>query len=130
MRSRARVAAGWIGLVLMLGAAAPAEQTVTVKLSDFAFAPDHLRLQAGVPVHLRLVNENGRGHSFSAPALFAASRFPLGGAPARGTVEVPGDATVDLTLIPGAPGRYRLTCTHFLHSLFGMGGTIEVVAAP
>jgi uncharacterized cupredoxin-like copper-binding protein len=34
---------------------------------------------------------------------------------------------VELLLTPVVPGTYRLACTHFLHSLFGMTGTIEVV---
>jgi hypothetical protein len=28
--------------------------------------------------------------------------------------------------VPRLPGTYHLECTHFLHSFFGMHGTIEV----
>ena len=34
---------------------------------------------------------------------------------------------MDITLTPRAPGTYKVECTHFLHSLFGMTGTIVVV---
>ena len=42
-------------------------RTITIRLSNFSFEPDHLRLRAGVPIRLRLVNESGGGHDFSAP---------------------------------------------------------------
>jgi plastocyanin len=105
-----------------------AGETITVRLSNFAFTPDHLRLKAGVPVQLRLVNESGGGHDFSAPAFFVASTFPSGAsAPPDGDVVVGSHQTVEMTVVPRTPGTYRLECTHFLHSFFGMHGTIEVV---
>jgi plastocyanin len=103
-------------------------ETVTVELSNFAFEPEYLRLKAGVPVHLHLVNKSNGGHDFSAPTFFAASTFPAGTAvPPHGEVAVGSRETVDITVVPRTPGAYRLECTHFLHSLFGMHGTIEVV---
>jgi plastocyanin len=102
-------------------------ETITVRLSNFAFAPDHLQLKAGVPVRLRLVNESGGGHNFSAPAFFAAASFPSGSsAPPDGEVAVGSHQTVEITVVPRTPGAYRLECTHFLHSIFGMHGTVEV----
>ena len=101
-------------------------QTVTVRLSNFAFDPEHLRLKANMPVRLRLVNEGGR-HDFSAPAFFAASSFASGSsAPPDGDISVGSGETVEVALVPRKPGTYPLKCTHFLHSLFGMHGTIEV----
>jgi plastocyanin len=103
-------------------------ETVTVQLSNFAFEPAYLRLKAGVPVRLRLINDSNGGHDFSAPAFFAASSFPPGtAAPPNGEVAVGSHKTVDITIVPRVPGAYRLECTHFLHSLFGMHGTIEVI---
>ena len=103
-------------------------ETITVQLSNFAFEPAYLRLKAGVPVRLHLANKSNGGHDFSAPAFFAASSFPPGtAAPPHGEVAVGSHKTVDITVVPGTPGTYRLECTHFLHSLFGMHGTIEVV---
>jgi plastocyanin len=110
--------------------AAPARDidTITVRLSNFAFDPDHLRLKAGTPVRLRLVNETGGGHDFSSPAFFAASSIlPGGSSPANGEMAVGSHQTVEIALVPRAPGTYRLECTHFLHSLFGMHGLVEVM---
>ena len=110
------------------GTPAGAPITVTVALSNFAFTPELLRLQANVPVRLHLVNQASGGHDFSAPGFFAASVYPVGEpVPSRGEVELAGGESVDILLTPRTPGRYALTCTHFLHSLFGMHGTIEVV---
>jgi plastocyanin len=104
------------------------DETITIQLSNFDFTPEHLRLKAGVPVRLRLANVSGGGHDFSAPAFFAASGFPAGvAAPPDGTVPVGSHQTVEITVVPRTPGVYHLECTHFLHSLFGMHGTIEVI---
>jgi plastocyanin len=109
-------------------APAGAGDTVTVRLSDFAYDPDHLRLRTGVPVRLHLANEGSGEHDFHAPAFFAASSFQPGfSAPHDGDVEVPANQSVDIGLIPGTPGTYPVDCTHFLHTLFGMEGTVEVV---
>lgn len=106
-------------------------EIVTVRLSNFAFDPNHLRLKAGVPIRLRLVNESNGGHDFSAPAFFAASTLLPGvSAPSSGEVAVGSHQTVEIGLVPRTPGTYRVECTHFLHSFFGMHGTIEVTSGP
>ena len=103
-------------------------ETITVRLSTFAFDPEQIRLKAGVPVRLRLVNESDGGHNFSAPTLFIASSFlPGSSVPSNGAVEVRSHQTVEIALVPGAPAVYPLECTHFLHSVFGMHGTVEVM---
>jgi plastocyanin len=102
-------------------------ETITVRLSSFAFDPEQIRLKAGVPVRLRLVNESDGGHNFSAPTFFAASSFLTeSSVPSEGTVEVDSHQTVEIALVPVVPGAYPLGCTHFLHSAFGMHGTVEV----
>jgi plastocyanin len=102
-------------------------KTITVELSSFAFTPEQIRLKTGVPIRLRLVNESNGGHNFSAPAFFAASSFlPGSSIPSNGEMEVGSHQTVEIALVPGAPGAYPLECTHFLHSAFGMHGTVEV----
>ena len=120
-------------LLAALAAAAPAPAqapnaaTVTVRLTSFDFTPAAIRLRAGRPVVLHLVNAASGGHDFSAPAFFAAARVDPGsaGRVRRGTVDVRGRSSVDVRLVPAA-GRYRLRCTHFLHSTFGMTGEIVV----
>ncbi len=97
-------------------------------MSDFAFDPARLVLKANQPVRLRLVNDSDGGHDFSAPALFATSSFPAGASmPPGGSVDVGARQTAELAFVPHAAGKYPLECTHFLHSLFGMTGTVEVV---
>jgi plastocyanin len=108
-----------------------ASETITIRLSSFKFAPDHLRLRAGVPVRLHLVNESDRGHDFSAPGFFSAGLYGPGSSPpAKGRIEVGGKQSADIAIVPKQPGTYDFECTHFLHSLFGMSGTIEVVGGP
>ena len=107
-----------------------APETVTIRLSRFAFEPDHLRLRAGVPVRLRFVNESNRGHDFSAPAFFSASSYAPGSAPPpKGRIEVPGKRSAEILLVPQQPGTYEFECTHFLHSFFGMTGTLDVIGS-
>ena len=104
-----------------------AAEAVTVQLSSFAYTPATVRLRAGQPVRLTLVNAGSGGHDFSAPEFFAAAsvRPEDRVLVRRGSVEVGRRSTVTVSLVPRA-GRYRLRCTHFLHSGFGMTGEIVV----
>ncbi|MEA3011653.1 MAG: hypothetical protein QOD42_198 [Sphingomonadales bacterium] len=104
------------------GAEAP--RVIEVRLSNFDFSPSAIRLAAGRPVVLHLVNAGGGGHNFSAPQFFAAAAN-VSGPVRRGAVEVPGHGSVDIRLTP-ARGTYRLRCTHTLHATFGMNGQITV----
>jgi len=117
-------------LAALFVAVAPASAdevpTLTIHLSSFAFTPDQVRLRRGVPVRLQLVNDSSGGHNFSAPDFFAASTFPGGTAPPDGRIDVPAGKTIDIVVVPGTPGSYKLECTHFLHATFGMTGRIIV----
>jgi plastocyanin len=97
-----------------------------VTLSSFAFSPETLTLRAGVPVRLTIRDAKG-GHNFAAPAFFAAARIaPEDRAKlSRGKVELRGGEAVTIRLVPAA-GTYKLTCTHFMHTTFGMKGRIVV----
>ena len=98
-----------------------------VALSSFAFAPASLRLGAGRPVILHLVNTGRGSHNFSAPEFFAAAtiRGADRGVLDKGAVEVRGRSAKDIALVPRA-GHYKLRCTHTFHSAFGMTGKIAV----
>ena len=100
---------------------------VTVTLSSFDYSPQTIRLRAGEPVILRLVNASGKGHDFNAPEFFAASvvRPQDRALLAKGKIELGGHVAREVALRPAA-GRYRLRCTHFMHSAFGMKGAIVV----
>lgn len=102
-------------------------QRVEVKLSSFDFTPSTLRLRAGRPVILRLVNGASGGHDFTAPAFFAAAqvRPEDRGAVGKGSIDLRGGRRVDIALVPKA-GVYPLKCTHAFHKTFGMTGRIVV----
>ena len=107
-----------------LAVAQPAPRTVEVRLSSFDFTPNEIRLRAGEPVTLHLVNSGRGGHNFSAPQFFA-SASGVSGPVRRGAVEVGSHGSADVRLTP-ARGHYRLRCTHSLHTAFGMTGNITV----
>ena len=79
-------------------------------------------------MRLRLGKAGGGDHDFSAPAfLRPASIQPGSLTPSKSGIEVGSHQTVEIALVPQTPGTYRLECTHFLHDLLSMNGTIEVV---
>jgi uncharacterized cupredoxin-like copper-binding protein len=109
-------------------AAAASPVVASVDLANFSFTPKTITLQAGAPTVLRLTNQSGGGHSFTAPEFFAASRVqPESAALVQkgGRVEVPAHSSLDVDVIPAA-GQYPLKCSHPLHASFGMKGAIVV----
>lgn len=123
-----------LAATLGLGATASSAQTpdfshaaaVEIVLKSFSFTPDTLHLRAGVPVKLTIRDVKG-GHNFAAPKFFAAARIaPEDARRVRGgKIELEGGEAVTVRLVPAA-GTYKLTCTHFLHTSFGMKGSIVV----
>lgn len=115
-------------LALFSTAAGAQDQSVTVTLKSYDFTPEMVNLMAGTPYRLHLVNDSGRGHSFSAPEFFANATVDDQDQSkiVKGTVEVAPDSSVDVRVRPGRPGSYALRCDHFLHALFGMTGRIVV----
>ena len=113
-------------LALAAPALAPAQpaRVVEVELSSFDFDPDTIRLRAGEPVTLRLINRGDGGHNFVARDFFAAASG-VSGPVVDGAVELDGGETADVRLVP-VRGRYRLRCTHAFHSTLGMRGRIVV----
>jgi len=103
-------------------------QLITVELSSFKYTPATLNLQHGVPYRLHLVNKSSRGHDFVARRFFAAATIAPEdrGKVKEGGVEVGGDEAVDVQLVVNQPGTYKLHCSHFMHSGFGMKGRIIV----
>ena len=102
---------------------------IDVQLTNFAFTPKVINLNAGTTYTLRLTSVSGGGHSFGAKDFFArAAIAPSDRAFVRnGAVEVPGrQVRVVHFTAPRQRGSYRLKCTHALHKTFGMTGTIVV----
>ncbi|WP_340267823.1 cupredoxin domain-containing protein [Sphingobium mellinum] len=101
---------------------------LTVTLSSFRFEPSDIRLDHGVAYDLRLANRSTGGHDFASPAFFAQAQLRSDDmAKVRnGRIEVDGGDSVEIHLIAPAPGTYKVHCTHFMHSAFGMTGHIIV----
>jgi len=113
--------------LLLLAAPATVQaqgRSVSISLSNFDFAPSTIRLRAGEPVVLHLVNSSRGGHNFAAPEFFSAASG-VSGPVSGGKVELRGHQTVDVHVTP-ARGHYRLRCTHTMHTAFGMTGQIVV----
>ncbi len=123
-------ASAWVAAAAPLsGQPAKDAPTIDVALSSFEFTPETMRLVHGRPYVLHLVNRSGGGHDFTARAFFDAAMVAPGDQAKidHGSVELDGheEARIHLTA-PAVPGRYKVHCAHFLHSMFGMTGTILV----
>ncbi len=123
----AALVAGLVACCPASHALAQAGSEQRVELANFDFAPKELHLRAGQPVTLVIANLASGGHDFSAPEFFAAARIEPADAAlvTDGEVDVPGKSTRTVHLVPAA-GTYKLTCTHTMHAMFGMKGTIVV----
>ena len=112
-----------LSLALVAPAAAqPARQTIVVW--SFGFSPQPIQLAAGRPVTLVFQNRSSGSHDFTAETFFGASRIIAGSAP-EGEIELRGNETKSITLIPRA-GVYKAHCSHFMHSMLGMTDRIIV----
>lgn len=113
-----------------------AAETVTIDLSEFAFTPDQITLEAGQPYILELVNVGDVKHEFTAEDFFrtvatrkaetAESEVKV---PFFTEIEVFAGRSAELFLIPLIPGTYDLVCEIEGHFEAGMFGTITVTGA-
>ena len=110
-----------------LTAAAQTGESVTISLTDYAFTPSSLDLKAGTVYRLHFTNAGSKDHDFTAPEFFVAAQIATDdqGKVNRGTIAVDKGQEVEVTLTPVA-GHYAFTCTHFMHKMMGMHGTIAV----
>ena len=121
--------------VMTIASLAPAlaqtAQPISVSLADYAFTPSSLNLTAGVTYHLHLTNSGTKSHNFSAPQFFAASQIAADDQAKikDGAVAIDSGQAVDIDITPSQAGRYALICTHFMHGMMGMHGTITVQQA-
>ncbi len=109
------------------------KQTITIELTEFAFTPKDLVLEAGQPYVLEVVNSGDVKHEFTAEDFFrtvatrkaetAESEVKV---PFFTEVEVFAGRTVEIFLIPLIPGTYDLVCEIEGHYEAGMFGTITV----
>ncbi len=108
-------------------------ETVTVKMSEFAFTPSTLTLKKGTPYKLQIKNDGKRKHYFVSEGFFKAiatrkvqSTDGEIKAPYFNAIEVFPDRSIDLYFIPVKKGDYRLKCTIKGHSELGMVGNIII----
>jgi plastocyanin len=101
---------------------------VEIDMSNYAYAPQPLRLTHGVPYVLHFVNSAQKSHDFSAPQFFAASTVAADDQAklVKGAVDLEEGQTADVKLIVNAAGTYDVRCTHFMHAMLGMTGKVIV----
>ena len=122
-------------LVLLAIPLAPADEAraqavtpISITLTNYAFTPSALNLQAGMTYHLHFINSGSKDHNFSAPQFFAAAQVaPEDQAKVeKGRVALEGGQSLDITVTPDRPGTFAVECTHFMHKMMGMHGNIVV----
>ena len=103
-------------------------QLVTVDMASYRFAPTALMLRQGQAYVLQFRNVAGKSHNFVAKDFFRTSTVAPEdrGKIRNGAVNLPGGGTTTVKLIPTRRGTFGSYCSHFLHSTFGMKGTVTV----
>ncbi len=108
-------------------------ETITVELTEFAYSPSTINLQAGIPYKLIIKNNGTVKHYFTAGDFFktiATRKIQSTDgeikAPYFSAIEIFPGRTLDLYFIPVTKGVYNLHCTIEGHKEQGMFGTIEI----
>ncbi len=101
---------------------------ISIELSNFKFTPSTMTLQRGTAYRIHLANSSSGGHNFVAKEFFAGSTVDPEdqGKIKDGGVDLAGGEAVDIRLVANQPGTYKTHCSHFMHTSFGMTGTITV----
>jgi uncharacterized cupredoxin-like copper-binding protein len=130
----------WVGallLAVLAGGCAPtvpASDQVAIAFHYSRFEPSEVRVPAGVPVTITLVNDDPIGHEWivGTEAVHAVHRS--GTDPVHDSrpdeVTVPAYQTRTTTLTFDAPGTYAFICHLPGHEAYGMSGTLSVVPQP
>jgi plastocyanin len=125
----------YITLFVLMAVALPAGQAmaqpatpITITLTNYAFQPDALTLKPGVTYQMHFINGGSKDHNFSAPEFFAVAQVAAEDQAKirKGAVAVSEGQSVDITVTPATPGTYPVICTHFMHKMMGMHGSILV----
>jgi plastocyanin len=101
-------------------------QPLEVRMIEYEFIPNELRLRHGVPYRLHLVNAGKEGHDFTAPDFFAAIRLENPDALNNGGKSVflhPGESA-DINFVAPITALFALRCAD--HDWAGMTATIVV----
>ena len=109
-------------------ALAQTDNLINISLTNYAFTPTSLILKAGTTYQMHFINDGTKDHNFSAPGFFAASHIAADDQAkvTKGLVALERGQTVDIIVTPDQPGTFAVECTHFMHSMMGMHGSIVV----
>lgn len=118
-------------IVLWTGRAAASPAVVRVEMKEFAFRPSVIRLRAGMPAVIELVNTGQIAHQFDAPML---RRIPAAAADDTVRMEASGleflrvqpGGTARLYFVPRSRGRFTFSCSIEGHAEAGMVGVLDV----
>jgi uncharacterized cupredoxin-like copper-binding protein len=117
--------------LLISGVHAEVPTTVRLEMREFAFAPAILRVPAGRPVRLLLVNRGQLAHQLDAPALRRLPATVVGGTLHVETLGLeivrvqPGGSAI-IQILPPRRGRFPFACTIEGHKEAGMTGVFDV----
>jgi len=100
-------------LVSLAAACGSGGQNITIKTDGMRFTQNEIRVKAGHPVTLHLINRDGYAHAFDLDEF--AIHAPLAA-----------QATFDAVFTPTQPGRYRFYCGAPGHAAAGMEGVLVV----
>ena len=112
-----------------------AKQDLSIEMHDYGYRPRELRLKAGQPYRLTLVNNGSVSHYFTAPEFFAGVAARKAEVPRQVEVkaavftsfEVHGrGGTVDIYFVPLEKGRFRAHCHIKDHLPLGIEGILIV----
>lgn len=91
-----------LSVVVAVQAAGNGTQTITIKLGDYRYSPDHFQLVAGTPVRLVLINTDGiTPHNFTLQD--KTGRLDI-------DVDVSAGKTSETGFTPLVPGTYTFFC--------------------
>ena len=99
-------------LALLLAGCGP-RNDITIRTEGMRFVADEVRVKAGQPVTLRVVNRDGYAHAIDIDEF--GIHAPL-----------PANASYEALIPPAEPGRYRFYCGSPGHAAAGMAGVLVV----
>lgn len=101
-------------------------ETITVRMEEYRFIPDHLTLRRGIPYRLHLVNVGNEMHELTAPDLFRSLllKNPEIIAPYGNQVVLQPHEETDVLFVAQQSGLFSPTCAD--HDWAGMKATIIV----
>lgn len=129
----ARSIVALLGIVISaaLAGSSWAGEVVLVEAREFVFRPAVIRLRAGHPVTLRLVNRGQIAHQLEADVLRG---LPVAVVDSQTYIEASGldvlrvqpGAAASLRFVPRVRGRFSFACTIEGHQEAGMTGVLEI----